>query len=105
MKIAGSRVLVTGASRGIGAELARGFRAAGAQVALVARGADSLSSLADQLNGRAYPTDLTNRAELRELLDRVEADGPVDIVVNNAATRRLGRSPTWTPTPSSSSWR
>ena len=45
MKIAGSRVLITGSSRGIGAELARGFHAAGAQVALVARGADSLALL------------------------------------------------------------
>ena len=90
MKIAGSRVLITGSSRGIGAELARGFCAAGAEVALVARGADSLRALADQLNGRAYPTDLTNRAELRELLDRVEADGPVDIVANNAGDEKIG---------------
>jgi NAD(P)-dependent dehydrogenase (short-subunit alcohol dehydrogenase family) len=37
MEISGSRVLVTGASRGIGRELARGFAGAGADVALVAR--------------------------------------------------------------------
>jgi short-subunit dehydrogenase len=42
MEISGSRVLVTGASRGIGRELACGFAAAGADVALVARSTTEL---------------------------------------------------------------
>jgi short-subunit dehydrogenase len=89
--INGSRVLITGASRGIGRDLARGFAAAGADVALVARGAPALESLAQELGGRAYPADLTNRDELRGLLAQVEADGPVDILVNNAADECIGR--------------
>jgi short-subunit dehydrogenase len=90
MKVSGKRALVTGASRGIGAELARGLRHAGADVALVARGADALDALADELGGRAYPTDLTDRAALRGLVDRVEADGPIDILVNNAGDEKVG---------------
>jgi uncharacterized protein len=60
MEISGSRVLVTGASRGIGRELARGFAGAGADVALVARSATELRALAGELGGRAYVADLTD---------------------------------------------
>jgi short-subunit dehydrogenase len=89
--INGSRVLITGASRGIGRDLARGFAEAGAEVALVARGAEALEQLAGELGGRAYPTDLTDRDALRGLVARVSVDGPVDILVNNAADECIGR--------------
>src|SRR5207253_4960280 len=72
-------------------DLARGFAAAGADVALVARGATPLERLAQDTGGRAYPTDLTDGDALRGLLARVEADGPVDILVNNAADECIGR--------------
>jgi short-subunit dehydrogenase len=90
MKIAGKRVLITGASRGIGADIARGLSGAGADVALVARGAAPLEKLADDLGGVAYPTDLTNQSALRGLLDRVEVDGPIDILINNAGDEKIG---------------
>jgi uncharacterized protein len=89
MEISGSRVLVTGASRGIGRELARGFAAAGADVALVARSAAPLEALAGELDGQAYAADLTG--DLCGLLDRIEADGPIDILVNNAGDECIGR--------------
>jgi len=91
MEIAGSRVLITGASRGIGRDLARGFAEAGADVALVARSDGPLRELAERYGGRAYATDLADRDALRGLLARVEADGPVDILVNNAADECIGR--------------
>jgi short-subunit dehydrogenase len=91
MEIDGSRVLITGASRGIGRDLARGFAEAGARVALVARSEEPLRELADRLGGRAYACDLADGAALRGLLARVEADGPVDILVNNAADECIGR--------------
>jgi len=90
VQITGRRVLITGASRGIGRDVARGFAAAGADVALVARGAAPLQQLAKQLGGRAYPTDLADRDQLRGLIARVEADGPLDILINNAADERIG---------------
>lgn len=90
MHIAGKRALITGASRGIGADIARGLAGAGAEVALVARGKDELASLAAELGGRAYPTDLTDRSALRALIDRVENDGPIDILVNNAGDEKIG---------------
>lgn len=90
MRIAGARALITGASRGIGADIARGLSRAGAEVALVARGADELEALAAEIGGIAYPADLTDRTALRDLLDRVELDGPIDILVNNAGDEKIG---------------
>jgi short-subunit dehydrogenase len=91
MEITGTRVLITGASRGLGRDLALGFATAGADVALVARNADALAELAGLTGGRAYPCDLADRAAVRGLIARVEADGPVDILVNNAADEGIGR--------------
>lgn len=85
MNLWGSRVLITGASRGIGAALAERFAAAGARVALVARDERALQALAVRLDGRAYAADLTDADQLSGLVARVEADGgPVDVLVNNA---------------------
>lgn len=83
-------VLVTGASRGLGATLSRHLVDAGARVALVARSADPLEALAEQLIARggqavAVPADLSAPEALDALLPRVEqALGPVDVLVNNA---------------------
>jgi len=85
-----SNVLVTGASRGLGAILARHLVDAGARVALVARSEAPLQALAAELGERgglavAVPADLSEPDALDGLLPRVEqALGPVDILVNNA---------------------
>lgn len=84
MKLSGTRVLVTGASRGIGAAVARRAAAAGAEVALVARSQQPLELLASELGGKAYAADLLDRAATRGLIARVERDGPVDVLINNA---------------------
>ena len=91
MELAGKRVLVTGASRGIGQALAERFTAAGARVALVARSEGPLKELADRLGGTAHPADLADRDQVLGLLDRIEADGgPVDVLVNNAGVEVVG---------------
>ena len=83
-------VLLTGASRGLGALLARRLVDAGARVALVARSAGPLESLAEALSARggravAIPADLSDPGAVDGLLGRVEAAvGPVDVLVNNA---------------------
>ena len=91
MELAGRRVLITGASRGIGQALAERFTAAGARVALVARSEGPLKELADRLRGTAHPADLGDREQVAGLIDRVEADGgPVDVLVNNAGVDTTG---------------
>lgn len=91
MQVDGKRVLITGASRGIGESLARAFAGAGATVALVARSAGPIEALAIELKGTAHPADLADPDQVDGLLDRVEdGSGPVDIVVNNAGIDLTG---------------
>lgn len=97
MELNGRRVLVTGASRGIGAELAGALADAGAQVALVARSREALEKVAADTGGIAYPTDLCDRAQSHSLIERVEADGPVDVLINNAGVDLTGCFATTAP--------
>jgi short-subunit dehydrogenase len=91
MELTGRRVLITGASRGIGQALAESFAAAGARVALVARSEGPLKELADRLGGTAHPTDLGDREQVVGLIDRIEHDvGPIDVLVNNAGVDIAG---------------
>jgi uncharacterized protein len=87
-----SAAVVTGASSGIGIELARELSRRGHQLVLVARSEDKLRALADELgNAHALPCDLASRSDRAELLDRVTALGLTpDILVNNAGFSTLG---------------
>jgi uncharacterized protein len=85
MKLDGKRVLITGASRGIGEALAGEFARAGATVALVARSKDALERVAGPLGGTVHAADLADPAQVTGLIGRVEREaGPVDVLVNNA---------------------
>jgi uncharacterized protein len=86
-------VIVTGASSGIGEEIAREFARRGYRLVLVARRADRLRDLAEDLGGNAHvlAADLSNRDERATLPDEVAALGVVaDILVNNAGLATLG---------------
>jgi len=85
MDLSGKRVLITGASRGIGRGLAEGFAGEGARVALLARSEGALRQLAEQLGGTAFAVDLSEPGGTDGLIERIEADGgPIDVLVNNA---------------------
>jgi short-subunit dehydrogenase len=100
MELRGKRVLITGASRGIGRSLATHFAAAGAEVALVARDRAALEELAGSLGGTAHPADLLDPEQLGRLIHRVEdAAGPVDVLVNNAGLHH--GATLWDTTPES----
>ncbi|SFR86944.1 NADP-dependent 3-hydroxy acid dehydrogenase YdfG [Agromyces sp. CF514] len=78
------RVVVTGASSGIGAATVRAFRAAGWQVVGVARREDRLRALAAETGAEVFVADLTVQSDVDALRDHLEATGPVHALVNNA---------------------
>lgn len=85
MELREKRVLITGASRGIGESLARAFADAGANVALVARSQDSLRAVASATGGTVHAADLADADQVSGLIDRVESEaGRVDVLINNA---------------------
>jgi NAD(P)-dependent dehydrogenase (short-subunit alcohol dehydrogenase family) len=96
----GKVAIITGASRGIGAETARVFSAAGASVALAARDEAALAALADELasdnvGGGAIivPTDVGDAGAVERLVAKtVETFGRLDVAFNNAAGG--GQAPT-----------
>ena len=78
------RVLVTGASSGIGAATVRRLRADGWDVVAAARRADRLDELAAETGAEAYPLDITDDAQVAGLAEHLESTGGLDAVVNNA---------------------
>jgi NAD(P)-dependent dehydrogenase (short-subunit alcohol dehydrogenase family) len=91
IELAGRRVLVVGASSGIGAAIAKKLGDEGARVAVTARRADRLQALADTLPGSvALPADLRDEGAVRQAVGAaVEAFGGLDAAIYTAATSPL----------------
>ena len=92
MQLSGAHVLVTGASRGIGASAAEGAARRGATVSLVARSADALTARAAELGGHALPCDLGDAGQRADLIARAEAAAgrPVDVLISCAGVDQVG---------------
>ncbi|MFY9626963.1 MAG: 3-oxoacyl-[acyl-carrier-protein] reductase [Methylocystis sp.] len=91
--LTGKTALVTGASGGIGRDIARGLHEAGATVALSGTRREALEALAGELGARVHvlPCDLSDKEQTEKLVPAAEAEmGGVDILVNNAGITRDG---------------
>lgn len=92
MNIKGKTVLVTGASSGMGAGIARAMASAGGKLLLLGRRQDALRSVADEITqaggeARIYTVDLADARAVMETANRIKVDvGTPDIIVNNAGS-------------------
>ena len=87
MDMTGKTVFITGASRGIGAEAARVFAGAGANVALIARGQSEIAELAGEIGETAIaiPCNVANYRQMAAAVEiTVSAFGGLDVLINNA---------------------
>lgn len=90
MSLEGKTVVITGASSGIGHQIALDFAAQGAKVIAVARRKERLEALAADAEGLsgeilAYPGDVSDKAACEGMIDfAVEKTGKIDVLVNNA---------------------
>ncbi|MCF6231783.1 MAG: SDR family oxidoreductase [Rhodobacteraceae bacterium] len=99
--LSGKTALLTGASKGIGLEMARAMAQHGANVVISARDMAALETAAEKINGAvgmpcATPIacNITHKDQLQALVDQTRKDiGPIDIVVGNA-----GVNPYYGPT-------
>lgn len=89
-KLNGKVAVITGASSGMGAAIARRFSTEGCRVVLSARRADRIEALAAEITSRGgealwVPADVVDYAQVEVLVQRsVEAYGRIDVMVNNA---------------------
>ncbi len=89
-RLAGRRALITGAARGIGAEIAASFRREGAELALLDIDVERLGKTAAEVGGNVYGVDLADAAATASVVDQAIVDlGGVEILVNNAGILKM----------------
>ncbi len=85
--LSGARVLLTGATGGIGGAIARAIHARGAELVLTGRRVDVLDELAAEVGGKTIAADLSDAASLTDLMTQA---GGIDVLVANAALQGEG---------------
>jgi NAD(P)-dependent dehydrogenase (short-subunit alcohol dehydrogenase family) len=95
-KLENKVVVVTGASRGIGRDVALAFARRGAKLVLAARSADRLAQVENEIRALgaealSVPTDVTSQASVRTMVEiAMHRFGRIDVLVNNAGIGKVG---------------
>lgn len=83
--VAGKSVMITGASRGIGAATARLFAQRGAKLGLAGRPSQALADLAEDIGATVIPCDVADFAQVQAAVDSmIQTHGRLDVLINNA---------------------
>jgi NAD(P)-dependent dehydrogenase (short-subunit alcohol dehydrogenase family) len=96
--LAGKRILVTGGGSGLGAAMGRRFVELGAELIICGRRVEVLEATAarmrSDLGGKvaARPCDIRNGADVDAMMETIWRDGPLDILVNNAAATFIAQT-------------
>jgi NAD(P)-dependent dehydrogenase (short-subunit alcohol dehydrogenase family) len=89
-RLAGRRALITGAARGIGAEIAAAFRREGAELALVDINVERLASTGEALGAKVYTVDLADTEATTTMMHQaIDELGGLEILVNNAGILKM----------------
>jgi NAD(P)-dependent dehydrogenase (short-subunit alcohol dehydrogenase family) len=94
----GKRILITGGGTGLGKGMAHRFLELGATVYICGRRQQVLSETETELSReapnqiRSFPCDIRDRARVEAMIESIWTDGPLDILVNNAAGNFLART-------------
>ena len=91
MDLSAARVLITGASRGIGLEIARPLHAQGATIIGTARRAASMAAAVEELDMIPVVGDLNDPAVADRVIDEALTHGPIDVLINNAGIEIVGQ--------------
>ncbi|KQV22136.1 3-oxoacyl-ACP reductase [Rhizobium sp. Root1203] len=90
-RLAGRRIIVTGAASGIGRTTATLFAAEGAKVTLFDRNAEALGKVADEIPARYCTVDITNEAEVAKAVEKAASEmGGIDGLINAAGIMSKG---------------
>jgi NAD(P)-dependent dehydrogenase (short-subunit alcohol dehydrogenase family) len=96
--LAGKRILITGGATGLGKSMAQRFLELGATVYICGRREQVLSEATDELHKatgvsvKSFVCDVRDNARVEEMIAQIWQDGPLDILVNNAAGNFLART-------------
>jgi 3-oxoacyl-[acyl-carrier protein] reductase len=96
MRFSGKHIIITGAARGIGYEIARQFGNEGGRLSLIDNHRENLSETVAQFRNMGfevhdYCIDVADRKAVEQVVDEAEKVQPIDVLINNAGIARETR--------------
>src|SRR5688572_26466502 len=87
--LTGKRALITGGTHGLGMAMAKGLAQAGASLIINGHSPEKMESALEEYRkagctAQGHLFDVTNDEQVKKAIEKIEADGPIDILINNA---------------------